>query len=188
MYIGADLSISALRTNRRTMRGEFVQCSADRLPFREEAVDVVLTLGTIHHLADHEGVLSQMIAVVRPGGTIGLEEVVAQSGVSDAVAPHRARTTSSSIRDCFGASSRRLGTLLVCRREYSPIRAVLAARLCEPMRSRPWLTKLVLGIDTLCIQTLGRYVPFFAGHAAIMLAQRSPSPEVIPHAARVSVP
>jgi uncharacterized protein YbaR (Trm112 family)/SAM-dependent methyltransferase len=179
VYIGADLSISALLTNRATMLGEFVQCSVDRLPFRDEAVDVVLTLGTIHHLADHESVVSQIIAVVRPGGLIGLEEVVARNGLTERIGVLAGFHTAESAHNEFvplDLLQRRLGragTIRVLSREYSPIRGVLCGPLGDAMRTRPWLTQVVLVADALCIRTLGRVFPFFSGRSALILAERS---------------
>ena len=78
VYVGLELSISALQTNRRTMVGDFIQCSGDQLPFRDSAVDAVVTLGTLHHLARAEQTVELALDCLRPGGVLGIHEVAAR--------------------------------------------------------------------------------------------------------------
>jgi hypothetical protein len=40
------------------------------------------------------------------------------------------------------------------------------------MRTSPALTRVVLGLDALCINTLGRVVPFFGPREALIYAEK----------------
>lgn len=179
LYVGAELAINALRINRRTMRGEFVQCSADQLPFRPASVDALLMLGTLHHLADHDSALETALVVVKPGGAIALDEVVHRSGLAAKIPVLRNRQAEESEHNEFVDPElirRHLasaGEIEVMRREYSPVRGLLAQRLAEPMRTRPWLTRLVIALDRACIVTLGRFSPIFAGNELLAFARKS---------------
>jgi uncharacterized protein YbaR (Trm112 family)/SAM-dependent methyltransferase len=178
-YIGADLSISALRTNRRTLRGDFVQCTAERVPFRGESVDAVVMLGTLHHLSGHEDALRNAVAAVRPGGWIALDEVVARHhvmrrvrelvGLADEVqSAHNESADPAAIERCLADTA----DTLVKTRLYSPLRAALANVLSASMETRPWLTEQILVLDALCLSTLGRVSPFFAGNEMLVLARK----------------
>jgi SAM-dependent methyltransferase/uncharacterized protein YbaR (Trm112 family) len=178
LYIGVELSLSALRTNRRTLPGEFVQCSADRLPFRKASVDAVLMLGTLHHLADHECALSAALDAVRPGGVVALDEVVSRSGLAARIpwfqglrgdeSAHNEQVDPELIRRCVTEAAE----IEVWRREYSPVRGLLVARLADPMRTRPWLTRLVIAIDRAFIVTIGRLWAPFRGSELLLFARK----------------
>lgn len=187
-YVGAELSLSALRADRATLPGEYVQCSVDRLPFRASSVDAVTMLGTLHHLADHDGTLRRVLEVVRDGGWIGLHEVAAHESLSTRVPlGGRLRRAESSHNESVDVElvRRRLaeaGTIEVLHRGYSPLRALLVRWLAGPMRTRPWLTRLVIGLDALCIRTLGRLSPAFEGRELIVFARKSGGPAAMPSA------
>lgn len=178
-YIGADLSISALRTNRQTLRGDFIQCTAERMPFRPDSVDAVVMLGTLHHLEDHEQALRSAVAAVRPSGWIALDEVVARHHImgrfrqlvglkDEAQSAHNESVDPATIDRCLAGSMRMLNRT----RLYSPLRAVVANVLSDSMESSPWLTQQVLVLDALCLRTLGRVSPLFAGSEILILARK----------------
>lgn len=182
LYIGAELSISALRVNRASLPGEYVQCSADRLPFRAASVDAITMLGTLHHLADHDGTLRRVLDTLRAGGWIGLHEVATHESLSSHLPfGDRLRGSQSSHNESVDVDLVRsrlseAGSIRVLHRGYSPLRALLVRWLDEPMRTRPRLTKAVLGFDVLCIRSLGRLSPAFEGREMIVLAQKRPEP------------
>ena len=179
VYVGAELSLSALRTNRETLDGDFVLCSADRLPFRPESLDAAITLGTLHHLAEQERTLEHIAAAVRPGGHVALDEVVARRGLARRLAPWRGSSdTKESAHNEFvdvalvRQTLEQNGEILEWRLVFSPARHVLDRWFAEPMRTRPWLTRLVLRIDALCIRTLGRLWSPFSGSEVLALARK----------------
>jgi ubiquinone/menaquinone biosynthesis C-methylase UbiE/uncharacterized protein YbaR (Trm112 family) len=178
LYIGIELSISALRINRRTLPGEFVQCSADRLPFRAASVDGLLMLGTLHHLADPQHALLSALNTVRPGGMVALDEVVARSGLvtqsrwlrrfGGEESAHNDQVDPELIRSCVAETA----DIEVWRREYSPVRGLLVAPLADAMRTRPWLTRLVIALDRVCIVTIGRLWGLFSGAELMLFARK----------------
>lgn len=178
-YIGVDLSISALRTNRRTLHGDFIQSTAERVPFRPESIDAVVMLGTLHHLDNHEQALRSAVSAVRPGGWIALDEAVSRhhlarrfrelTGLREEVqSAHNESVDPATLERCISDDAQ----TVVKTRLYSPLRAVLAHFLSAPMETRPWLTKLVLVLDALCLGTLGRLSSFFEGREMLILARK----------------
>lgn len=178
-HIGSDLSISALLTNRRTLRGDHIQCTAERVPFWSGSVDAVVMLGTLHHLDNHERALDSAVDAVRPGGWIALDEVVSRHHLArrfrdliglreDAQSAHNEAVDPATLERCISAGAQ----MVRKTRLYFPVRAVLANALSDPMDTRPSLTQLVLVLDALCLVTLGRLWSFFAGSEMIVLARR----------------
>ena len=92
-YVGIDLSINALLASRRSLAGDFVQCSGTRLPFKPQSVDIIVLLGTLHHLHDAAGALGGMIQLLKPGGLIALHEVIGRRSESDPEVDTRVLTT-----------------------------------------------------------------------------------------------
>jgi uncharacterized protein YbaR (Trm112 family)/SAM-dependent methyltransferase len=178
VYIGLELSISALTTNRQTMSGDFVQCSADQLPFRDNSVDAVVTLGTLHHLASPERTVGRALDSLRAGGLLGIDEVISRRHLARRVnfleRPGTAESAHNESID-IGLVEQVLqptADVLEMRYRWSPIRGLLVARLGEAMRSRPWLTRLVLGLDDACLATLGRVWPFFGPREVLLVARK----------------
>lgn len=166
-YVGTDLSLSALRAGRDALAGDFVQCSGERLPFRPGTVDAIVMLGTLHHLADHEAALAELLATLRPGGLLGLHEVTARRRRA---AVESAHNEAVDLEVVLPAISRE-ADLLRLKREYSPLRALLVGRLAEPMRGSPALTRLVLAADDAFLATVGR-LPALGSRAALLLAEK----------------
>lgn len=173
-YIGADLSISALETNRRTLAGDFVQCTAGRAPFRENSVDAVLMLGTLHHLTDHDAALEHAVGAVRPGGWVALDEVVTRRHLTRRFRRAEAESAHNESVDPALVYRRLSPTteMVVNRREYSPVRGLLAKVFGEHMGTRPWLTRSILAVDALCLATVGRLSPLFEGRELHVLARK----------------
>lgn len=187
-YIGADLSISALQTNRRTLRGDFIQCTAERVPFRPACVDAVVMLGTLHHLDDHEQALSSAIDAVRAGGWIALDEAVSRQhvarrlrqliGLRDEIqSAHNESVDPTTIERCLANATE----TVAMTRLYSPARAVLAHLFATSMETSPRVTEYVLALDGLCLMTMGRVATFFEGREILVLARKR---DVRPEAAR----
>lgn len=47
-----------------------IECSVERLPFRDEAFGAVLALNVLHHVMDPERSLAELARVLRPGGLL----------------------------------------------------------------------------------------------------------------------
>lgn len=180
-YVGLELSISALRVNRRTLDGDFLLASADKLPFRPNTMDAAVMLGTLHHLALHGPSLERVVETVRPGGLIGLDEVIARHGLTNRLRPWRrpGHAPVESLHNEFVDATTVRRTLagnaevLEWHRIYSPVRGVLDRWLSDKMRTRPWLTRLVLAIDSAVRVTIGRIWEVFRGSELLVLALRS---------------
>lgn len=76
-YIGTDVSREALKVASSLLpEGEFVQCTADKLPFRSEICSYALCLGVLHHLPDWEATLSKIIHLIKPTGLFLFDEAI----------------------------------------------------------------------------------------------------------------
>jgi uncharacterized protein YbaR (Trm112 family)/SAM-dependent methyltransferase len=183
-YVGADLALAALLANRRTLRGQFVQCSAEKPPFRDGAVDAVVMLGTLHHLSDSESALVANLRTIRPGGLLGFHDVISRGGVgkkrSFLAKSHPESAHNESID--LERITRRLDAMAITRERrlgYSPLRWVLIRLLGEAMRSRPLLTRAVFAADWLVVNSLGRFIGFFGPREVVVLAERKADAGVV---------
>ena len=62
---------------------EFVEGEAERLPFRDESFDVVISNGVIDLIPDKDAVFSELDRVLVPGGRIQIADVTIQNPVSE---------------------------------------------------------------------------------------------------------
>lgn len=68
---GVDQSVEMLRIAESKRKGYQTQATAKALPFTNERFNLVITIATLHHLADHdliEQAIGEMLRVVRPEG------------------------------------------------------------------------------------------------------------------------
>jgi len=56
--------------------GDFIQCDIDRMPFRRETFDVVLSLGVLHHIPHWQVNLRKLVGLLRPGGWMLFDEAI----------------------------------------------------------------------------------------------------------------
>lgn len=70
--VGIDVDRVALEVARRKIkssRATFLHYDGQRLPFADETFDAVSTLDVLEHVADREALVSEVLRVLRPGGT-----------------------------------------------------------------------------------------------------------------------
>lgn len=67
-----DISRRMLRRASRALSR--VQADAASVPFRDEAIDAVLVVDTLHHLPDPEAALAEVARILRPGGVVVVQE------------------------------------------------------------------------------------------------------------------
>lgn len=71
---GAELMAADLREPADVSGFDFRVCAADRVPFEDDAADLVLLSMSAHHLEHLEATLAELRRVLRPGGAIILRE------------------------------------------------------------------------------------------------------------------
>ena len=70
VVVGVDYDFRALGEAKRSLRsGAFVNADALELPFADASFDAVVSFETIEHVEDGSAFLSEMLRVLRPGGT-----------------------------------------------------------------------------------------------------------------------
>lgn len=70
-YAGIDLSRGALRLARQRFGdSSWLQADGSRLPFRDDAFDIVALSSVLHHVPDMPSVLASAKRVLRPGGLV----------------------------------------------------------------------------------------------------------------------
>jgi 2-polyprenyl-6-hydroxyphenyl methylase/3-demethylubiquinone-9 3-methyltransferase len=185
-YVATDISLPALRGG-RTILGPAtasVQCDAMAWPFPEGVADVVLILGTLHHLSDWREALDRACRTVRPGGLLALHEVVAKprvlsrlrrEGANDSwMSPHEGDVPRSAVAEVL----ERHGRVLRWHGEESPLRFALFRYLAlrpkryELLESSPAMTAVFNGVDQLFGRGPGRVFPSLGFHEAMAVWQR----------------
>src|SRR5918999_1682393 len=86
---GIDMTPAMLEKARRAgaqmgvTNVEFVEGEAERLPFDDEAFDVVISNGVIDLIPDKDAVFAELYRVLVPGGRIQIADVTIQNPVSE---------------------------------------------------------------------------------------------------------
>jgi SAM-dependent methyltransferase len=85
---GLDLTDEMLSLARRNaaeagvLNAEFLKGDIERLPLPDESIDVVISNCVINLATDKGAVLGEMHRVLRPGGRVGISDIVAEDDVS----------------------------------------------------------------------------------------------------------
>ena len=81
-----------------------------RLPFEDEAFDLVTTLDVIEHVDDDVATLAELRRVLRPGGLllVAVPAYMFLWGTQDEVSQHRRRYTNRTLRRALCGSRRSL--------------------------------------------------------------------------------
>lgn len=78
-YVGTDISFKRLLLAKLVVpNGDFVQCSALKLPFVTGGLDGVLSFGVLHHLPDSAAGAREGARLVRSGGFFAFHEPIAK--------------------------------------------------------------------------------------------------------------
>jgi ubiquinone/menaquinone biosynthesis C-methylase UbiE len=185
-YVATDISLPALRGGRRILgpATASVQCDAMAWPFPEDVADLVMILGTLHHLSDWRAALDRACRTVRPGGFLVLHEVVAKprvlarlrdEGANDSwMSPHEGDVPRSAVAEVL----ERHGRVLRWHGEESPLRfalfrhLVLRTKRYERLESSPAMTVAFNGLDQIFGRGPGRLFPSLGFHEAMAVWQR----------------
>jgi ubiquinone/menaquinone biosynthesis C-methylase UbiE len=74
---GVDLAQEMITEALAGGQGRYARGDAARLPFLDGVFDVAVCRNTFHHLADPSSVLEEMMRVIRPGGRVVVEDLLA---------------------------------------------------------------------------------------------------------------
>ncbi|MHA1143386.1 MAG: class I SAM-dependent methyltransferase [Candidatus Helarchaeota archaeon] len=75
MIIGIDITkLPLVEARNRGIKGEFIACDAEFLPFREKIFSSIIIRSTLHHLPHVEADLSQFAKVLQKDGALILQE------------------------------------------------------------------------------------------------------------------
>jgi uncharacterized protein YbaR (Trm112 family) len=162
-YIGTDVTREALRIGSQLLpEGDFVQCAVGKMPFRKESFDTLLSLGILHHIPFWQASLIQILDLLKPGGWMLFNEVIAkprvlgmfrkQSLTAVRDSPHEGEIVFNELLDTL----QQQGRLVSCHLATTPLRVLLVWVLGRTMRRSLLMTKLILGSDQVFRKSLGR--------------------------------
>ena len=86
-YCSSDASREDMESAKSKFEGmpvSFLEMNAEELDFEDDAFDTVCISYSLHHLAKVDRVMSEMIRVLRPGGTFILQEVYCDGDQTEA--------------------------------------------------------------------------------------------------------
>src|SRR5690606_3244646 len=66
----SDAIFSAAATHRDLPNVRWSQAGVDAIPFADNAFDLIVCLGVLHHVPDTEDALRRMVRKVKPGGQV----------------------------------------------------------------------------------------------------------------------
>ncbi|MBI3979858.1 MAG: class I SAM-dependent methyltransferase [Chloroflexi bacterium] len=179
-YVGADLSLNALRLARRRMAGSFVQAATQEPPFRPHSFDALLLLGVLHHLPRHEEHVADLVRdQLKPGGHLLIHEGWLRpgplpNGLVRRLVPEESEHEDRVSRERLLALVAEQCAIIHVHDEYSPVRTGLVLSLGGLMERSAAVTELVLLADQIVIRTLGRVLPSLAAGAGLVVAQKRP--------------
>lgn len=107
--IALDISKEALRVAVANYRlngvsGRFLCASAERLPFRDEVFDLVVSTGLLEHFSNPSHIVLEMVRVLRPGGFFYSDVVPRKFSLLRALEFLRKRYRSSPIDNVYESS------------------------------------------------------------------------------------
>jgi SAM-dependent methyltransferase len=156
-YIGLDVSVPMLQEARRGEEGDLVVAVVDRLPFKDDAFDIVLCCRLLHHLEENEEtelVVKELVRVAHRLIVVSFWDRPRspRSGAASRSRSRRARADGGCSRSGREADVRRgrgrgdrLPPLAALRLQQAFAVAVKRARVEEPVAAVETLAKKLLG-------------------------------------------
>lgn len=162
-YIGTDVAREGLRIGSQLLpEGDFVQCAVGKMPFRKESFDTLLSLGVLHHIPSWQASLTRIVDLLKPGGWMLFNEVIAKSRVLGMFrkqsltaakdSPHEGEIVLNELLDTL----QQQGRLVSHRLTTTPLRVLLVWVLGRTMERSLLMTKLISGLDQVFRKSLGR--------------------------------
>ena len=183
-YRGADISPQMLAMARARHPGvEFDLLEGDRLPYSDDAFDLVCSIAVIHHnpYTRQESILSEIARVLRPGGYAllfeGLGEATRTGGITH---PRPLESWVEAMRKRGLRLERHEGT------RYGVLRVVMlrtlhavpveAARHAawQPASEKPWWQRAVDGLDGTVSPALAPLLPPHTHRRGLLLFRKAP--------------
>ena len=159
--------------------GDFVQCTAAAMPFRRESVDVLLSLGVLHHLPLWQASLDHVLDLLKPGGWMLFNEAVTkprvlgtirrQSLIAGIDSPHEGEIALCELLNIL----EQRGHLISKHATNTPLRVLLVWMLGYAIEHSLLLTKLTLGLDQVFLKTAGRAFKSFGAGEVLGIFERT---------------
>lgn len=179
--VGLDLSPLALKFSAERGLHHLVRGDAERLPFRSEVFDRVVSLDTVEHVLGDQRALCEIARVLRPRGVVVLNVPAFRWlwGPHDVALMHQRRYTRAGVRELLTRAGFRIELLSFSVFFLFPI--VVLVRILERRRRGParvslpavprWLNSLLVGLMALEARLLSR-VPLPWGSSIVAVARK----------------
>jgi ubiquinone/menaquinone biosynthesis C-methylase UbiE len=181
LYIATDISFQALKLNRSRNthnNSVYVVCSADSLPFREGAIDVLCYFGILHHTEGKTDLIPPHSRLVKKGGYILIHEPLDRPSLLGERGPHKAagspREGRVGKRELLAKVASAHDLSVIASQEIHGLFFAGMMRFFRAMmmRNKP-IFRLVSDLDILLARVFGGAVPFLKPGAIMLLLRKS---------------
>jgi ubiquinone/menaquinone biosynthesis C-methylase UbiE len=187
-YVGTDIASKPMRFGKKFIRsGDFVQCVCGKMPFGPNIFDVLLCLGVIHHLPGGEDNIPLLSRSLRKNGYfVACEEVLVKSAFSQMLSNAWGTKFENQFgkpsprekgldRDSFIEKIRRIGDIVVFRKNNSPVMGLLlylVYKISVKVAVNRIVLELVFLLDQLAIEFSNVGIKFLDGGAYFVIARK----------------
>ena len=180
--IGIEPDAAAVRLAHRRGGAQYCRGSGTGLPFQQEAFDAVVASDVLEHIEDDSAAVSEIVRVLRPGGTAIISVPAHQWLFShhDAALHHFRRYSKASFRDALERGGLRVRRLSYWNAALFPaialyrllLRATDAGGPRSDTRSSPWLINEALAALLAAEAAILHYAPLPWGVSLIAVGER----------------
>lgn len=183
LYIATDISLAALKLNQlRNTHGNslYILCSADKLPFHKETIDVLCYFGILHHTERKARTISQDSKLVKSGGYILIHEALSRQIASSYLPSFLKLETEESAheerimrKEVLTQIDNNNGLKIIASQEMHTIFLGAMMKILKSiMMNNKVFFNLILNLDICFMRLFRNIIPFFKPGEIMLLVQK----------------